>query len=277
MFGIRPDGKRVKNIDPIVRMTAHIMPKRYDAQVMMERSIDYEPIKNYLKKKREEGINLTHMDVFIAAYLRLIKKRPELNRFVVNRTLYQRNELTVSMAILKNKDADGAINETVIKVRFNPDDTIFDVSKKLNEAISANKSAHEKGFVDKLASFFVSLPLVSGAIIELLKFLDRFGLLHKFFLDSLPFHTSLFITNMASIKMGAVYHHIYDFGTTSVFLSLGQRESRLELDKENNVVKKHYIPIGAVIDERICSGAVYAMSFNYFNRLLKNPSVLENS
>lgn len=277
MFGRRPDGKAIKNIDPIVRMTSHIMPKRYDAQVMVERNIDYEPIRNYLKQKRDEGMKFTHMDVIIAAYLRLLKKRPELNRFVVNRTIYQRNEVTVSMVILKNKTEDGVINETVIKVKFSPDDTIFDVNRKLNSAIFENKIPEEKSFVDKLARFFVALPLLPGAVIGFLKWLDKIGLLHKAILDALPFHTSLFVTNMASIKMGAVFHHIYDFGTTSVFISIGQKDSRLELDKENNIVKKSYIPLGAVIDERICSGAVYAAGFNYFDKLLKNPVLLETN
>ena len=49
MFGRRPDGREDKSIDPIVRITTHIMPKRYDAQVMVERNIDYDKIKEYLK------------------------------------------------------------------------------------------------------------------------------------------------------------------------------------------------------------------------------------
>ena len=275
MFGRRPDGREDKSIDPIVRITTHIMPKRYDAQVMVERNIDYDKIKEYLKKKREEGIKFTHMDVLVAAYIRLLKKHPELNRFVVNRKIYKRNEITVSLVVLKDRNEDGDINEAVIKVKFTTDDTIFDVSKKMNEAIQLNRVAEEKNFTDKLVKFFLSIPFAPGAAISFVKWLDKYGLLPKFILDALPFHTSLFITNMASIRMGAVYHHIYDFGTTSVFISIGQKESKVDLDRENNVVKKNLLPLGIVIDERICSGANYAMGFNYFDRLLKNPTVLE--
>ena len=94
-------------------------------------------------------------------------------------------------------------------------------------------------------------------------------------IDALPFHTSLFVTNMASIRMNYVYHHIYDFGTTSVFVSIGKKESKLDMDREGNVFKKNVLPLGIVIDERICSGAAYARGFNYFERLLKNPECLE--
>lgn len=275
MFGRRPDGKTVKNIDPIVRITSHIMPKRYDAQVFVKRALDYAPIKEYLKKKREEGIKLTHMDVIIAAYLKVVGKHPEFNRFIVNRKIYQRNETAVSLTILKDKNRDGEINETVIKVKFDKDDDIFTVNRKMNEAIALNRGAEEKNFTDKIARFFLAIPLLPGTAIGFVKLLDKVGLLPKFILDALPFHTSLFITNMASIRMNYVYHHIYDFGTTSIFLSIGKKEDKIELDKDNKLQKKEELPMGLVIDERICSGATYALGFNYFERLLKDPECLE--
>lgn len=274
MFGRRPDGKTVKVVDPLIKITPHIMPKRYDAQVFVKRTLDYDIIKEYLRKKREEGIRLTHMDVIIAAYIKVVKRYPEFNRFVVNRKLYQRNELTVSLAILKDI-IDGKVYETTIKVKFDPDDTIFDVSRKMNEAIEENRKADTENFIDKLIRFLLAIPLIPGLVISFLKGLDKIGLLPKALLDELPFHTSFFITNMASIRMGYVYHHIYDFGTTSIFASIGTKETKLDLDKENNIVKKNLLPMGIVIDERVCTGSEYALGFNYFDKLLKNPESLE--
>ena len=138
-----------------------------------------------------------------------------------------------------------------------------------------NKNAEEKNFTDILARFFLAIPLIPGVLIGFIKLLDKVGLLPKFILDALPFHTSLFITNMASIRMGYVYHHLYDFGTTSIFISIGQKETKLDIDKDNNIVKKSELPLGIVIDERICSGAIYSLGFNEFDRILKNPECLE--
>ncbi len=274
MFGRRPDGKTVKNVDPLIKITPHIMPKRYDAQVFVKRTLDYDIIKEYLRKKRQEGIRLTHMDVIIAAYIKVVNKYPEFNRFVVNRKLYQRNELTVSLAILKDI-VDGKVYETTIKVKFEPGDTVFDVSRKMNEAIEKNREANTQNYMDKLIRFLLAIPLIPGLVISFLKGLDKIGLLPKALLDELPFHTSFFITNMASIRMGYVYHHIYDFGTTSIFASIGTKETKLDLDKENNIVKKNLLPMGVVIDERVCTGSEYALGFNYFDKLLKNPESLE--
>lgn len=275
MFGRRPDGRAVKEADPLIKITPHIMPKRYDAQVFVKRELNYDAIKAYIKEKREQGKKVTHMDIIIAAFIKTVNKYPEFNRFVCNRKLYQRNEITVSLAILKDI-VDGKIYETTIKVKFEPTDTVFDVSRKMSEEIEKNRKVENKNVIDSIISFFLSIPFATAIAIGFLKALDKIGLLPKILLDALPFHTSFFITNMASIKMGYVYHHLYDFGTTSIFASIGTKETKLDLDKENNVYKKNILPMGVVIDERVCGGADYALGFNYFQKLIKNPEMLES-
>ena len=39
MFGRRPDGRRIKGIDPVVRITPYIMPMRCDAQVFLKHRV----------------------------------------------------------------------------------------------------------------------------------------------------------------------------------------------------------------------------------------------
>ena len=274
MFGIRADGRLEKKIDPIVRMTSYIMPQRYDAQVFCKRTADYDIIDDYVKEKRRQGIRITHMDVIIAAYIRTVKQKPELNRFVVNSKIYKRNEIAVCLTILKDK-TDGKINETVIKVKFKGDENIFEIKEKMNSEIEKNRKPSESNATDRLCNFLLAIPLLPGAAIGFIKWMDKMGLLPKWIIDASPFHTSMFITNLASIRMGYVYHHIYDFGTTSVFISMGQKETQVKLDKENNPVIRNVMPLGIVTDERICSGAEYSAAFAVFEKYLKNPVILE--
>lgn len=274
MFGLRADGRVEKGIDPIVRMTSYIMPKRYDAQVFCKREADYDIIDAYVKEKRKQGIRISHMDVIIAAYVRTIGQKPYLNRFVVNSKIYKRNEISVCLTILKDK-TDDKINETAIKVKFKGNETIFDIKEKMNSEIERNRKVTESNATDRLCNLLLSIPLLPGAAIGLIMAADKWGILPKWVIDASPFHTSMFITNMASIRMGYVYHHIYDFGTTSVFISMGQKEKKLKYDKEGNVVEKNVMPLGVVIDERICSGAEYSMGFAVFDKFLKNPELLE--
>ena len=274
MFGRRPDGRADKKIDPIVRATSMFMPQRCDAQVMVKEELLYEPISNYIKKKRAEGVKISLMNVIVSAFVKTVCEYPELNRFIMNKQIYQRNEICVSYAMLKNTE-DNTINETTVKLFFDENDDIFSVAEKMNNAITENRKPEAENFTDKLAKFFLSIPLLPSLAIGLVRLLDRYGLLPKVILDASPFHTSMFITNMASIKMPYVYHHIYNFGTTSVFFSMGQHESKVCLEKDGSVSKRVYIPLGIVIDERICSGAEYARAVKLLFKYMSNPELLE--
>lgn len=275
MFGRRPDGRVDKKIDPIVRVTSMFMPQRCDAQVMIKQELDYEPISSYIKKKRAEGLKISLMNVIVAAFVKTVTKHPEFNRFIMNKKIYQRNEICVSYAMLK-KQVDENINETTVKLFFDDSDNIYTITEKMNKAIEENREIDAVNFTDKLARFFLAFPLLPTFALWLVKVLDRYGLLPKKIIDASPFHTSMFITNMASIKMNYVYHHIYNFGTTSVFFSMGQHDIKLTVDKENNIVKKPTIPLGVVIDERICSGAEYARGVKTMFKYMSNPELLEN-
>ena len=134
---MRPDGKRVKDIPPIVAAIPYIMPKRYDAWNSITEYIDEEQIKAYIREKRRAGVRINHMAVIITAYYRAVLLNPKLNYFVMNGRIYERNHFCVSFVILK-KLPDGRPDETTLKVYLEPADTIFTVQRKLTEAIAAN-------------------------------------------------------------------------------------------------------------------------------------------
>ena len=268
---MRADGRRIKSLDPLFQIVPHLMTKRYDAQVSGESEINYSKIKQYLNKKRKEGINISFMSVLIAAYLRMITHMPELNRFIMNRKIYARHDFWVSFVVLKKGETDESKIETVVKVKFDYTETIFDVAKKINELIEDNRKVESENMVDKLAKIFMRVPFLSRLIIDFVKGCDVLGLLPKSFLDDIPFHTSLFVTNMASINTGSVYHHTYDFGTTSVFISIGKPRSK----EKSNGDKYTAIPLGVVVDERICAGVTFARAYSYLTKYLANPELLE--
>lgn len=130
-------------------------------------------------------------------------------------------------------------------------------------------------FTLKLAAMVMKLPLVPNVFVGLVKLLDRYGLAPKALLDLLPFHTSMFVTNMASIGMTRVYHHIYNFGNTSLFFSIGNPERSYSVDAGGNVIRKCSLPIGITADERVCGGAVYAKLFTVMKHCLRHPEELE--
>ena len=273
MFGFRPDGRRVKDIDPVVRITPFLMPMRCDAQVFLQHRADYELMARYIAKKGAEGEKVTFMQIIIAAFVRTVSQHPEINRYIMNKQFFSRNCCSVSFTMLKDM-TDPDAGETAVKIKFDLTDTIFDVRDRMNKVIAASRGVENQNFVDKLVKLLFAIPGLPTAIVSIVRLLDRYGLCPGALLDELPFHTSMYITNNASIGLHHVNHHIYNFGSTSLFFGMGTQE-RVAVVEGGQTRMKRFLPIGITADERVCSGAHYAQFFGTMSYLLNHPEELE--
>ena len=273
MFGFRPDGRRVKGIDPTVRITPYVMPMRCDAQVFLQHKADFELMSRYIAKKSAEGEKITYMQIIIAAFVRTVSQHPEINRFIMNQQFFSRNNCSVSFTMLKDPTRHDS-EETAVKIRFDLTDTLFDVRDRMMAVIEANRVPENKNFLDKLLGVLFAVPGLPTAIIMLVRLLDRYGLCPGALLDELPFHTSMYITNNASIGLHHVNHHIYNFGSTSLFFGMGTQE-RIAVVERGETRMKRFLPIGITADERVCSGAHYAEFFLTMKHYLDHPEELE--
>ncbi len=269
---MRADGKRAKNVMPMYQVAAYIMKKRSDAQNMITLDIPLEPIKTYLNNKKKENVRISHLGLFIAAYIRTLCEFPEINRFVVNKRIYSRNEIAVGMVVLKAGDMS---SETMSKIYFDIDDTIFDVERKIAEYIDENRESGDTNGTDDILRVLLKIPFLCGFLVGVLKFMDRYGLLPKAVIDMSPFHESLLISNLASIRTNHIYHHAYDFGTTSLAMTLGNTRYVPKVKNGEQIFEK-CIPIGLVIDERVATGVYFSKVFRRYKELLKNPQLLES-
>ena len=270
-MALRADGKRVRKADPMYTVVPYIMDKRNDAMNMITVDVPVEPIQDYINAKRKDGIRLNHMSVIMAAYLRTVYEFPLLNNFIVNKKIYKHNEFKVAMVVLKNLATQ---EETMSKVKFELDDDIFEVNRKMTEYVEENRKTTTVNNTDKMIKFLVSLPGLLLVGVGLFKLLDRYGLLPKFITDLSPFHASVTLTNLASIRTNHIYHHIYNFGTTSVFIAMGKNRE-VAKRKNGEIVFEKCMPLGVVMDERICSGIYFAAAFRKFSNYLENPALLE--
>ena len=266
----RADGYRVRGNDAMYELVPYIMPYRYDASNSVTVDIDLNLMQDYIKKCRKKGINMSHMSIIIAGALRITAQNPFLNRFVMNRKIYSRNHFCVSFVTLQ----PGKTSDTVNKLYFNLDDDIFTVNNKVQEAIERTQQPTSQNALDKLMASLVRIPFLVGAAVGVLKFIDKYFTLPFSLINASPFHTSLFITNLASIRTNAIYHHLYEFGTTGIFISMGQPEKRVEKNGET-VEERKIMPLGIVTDERIANGHYYGRCFRELNRYYRNPELLE--
>ena len=274
MFGRRPDGRRVKGIDPVMQITPYVMPMRCDAQVFLKHRVDMEKLSGYIRRqKMEKGQQITHMQILVAAYVRAVSRNPEINRFIMNKQLYSRNNCSVAFTILKDpQDADQG--ESVVKIKFDPTDTIYDVRDRMEANVAANRGDQPASFVDKLLAGLFLIPGLVTFIVAIVRFLDRYGLAPKVLIEELPFYVGMYVTNTASIGLHDVNHHLYNWGNVGLFFGMGLPE-KVAVVEDGETKMKRYMPIGITADERVCSGAHYARFFADMRRYLEQPELLE--
>ncbi len=267
----RKDGIRIKISDPMYTVAAHIMDKRVDSMNMITLDIPIDPMMEYIRGKQEEGMKISRLAVILSAYVRLVAAYPRLNQFVVNSKIYARNEIAVGLVVLKGSLSDGG---TMSKVYFHPTDTVIDVQRKLTEYIEANRTADPQNGTEKIIKFLLSVPGLLRSGVKFLKRMDRHNLLPKAIIDMSPFHTSLVITDLASIRTDSIYHHVYEFGTTSVAISMGNTRE-VAKRRRGEIEFQKCMPLGIVMDERIAGGSYFAIAFHDFQNYLKHPELLE--
>jgi len=266
----RADGYRVRTNDAMYELVPYIMPYRYDASNTITVDIDLDLIQDYIRTCRKKGIQMSHMSIIIAGALRLVSQNPNLNRFIMNRKIYSRNHFCVSFVTLQ----PGKTSDTVTKLYFNLDDDIFTVNQKVQEAIERTQVPNSQNALDKLMASLVRIPFLVGTAVGILKFIDKYFTLPFSIINASPFHTSLFVTNLASIRTDTIHHHLYEFGTTGIFISMGQPKKKVILNGEN--VEEHKVmELGIVTDERIANGHYYGRCFRELNKYYKNPELLE--
>ena len=268
----RADGKLLRHTDPMYRVVAHIMKKRSDSMNSITLDIPLEPIEKYIRQKKKEGISMSHMAVILAAFNRTVCDFPALNRFVVNKRIYARNEIAIGMVVLK-AGATGA--ETMNKIYLQPEDTVIDVNRRINDYVTASRDVADENPTDKIIKILVGIPGLLRVGVAILKWMDWHNLLPKAIINASPMHNTMVFTNLASIRTNHIYHHCYDFGTTSLVMAAGNAREIPRRTRDGEIVHEKCLPLGLVMDERIASGYYFAQSFRKMKEYFKNPALLE--
>lgn len=274
-LGDRKDGRKLRKLEPMHRLMPYIMSKRSDAQNTFSDKIEVSRADEICRQKIREGkTNFSFLHILIAAYVRTVSQRPGINRFVSGQKIYARNEISVVMTVKKEMSLNAP--DTLIKVKFLPDDTLDEIYDKFNEvAVEAIASMDNPTSFDKFTGIFNYVPgFILRLIVKLLFALDYVGWLPRAFTEVMPFYGSMIVTSMGSLGIKPIYHHIYDFGNLPVFISYGTKRTVHEFDRKGNLLKRRYIDLKAVTDERICDGHYFASAFKYFRRLVEQPDVL---
>lgn len=273
-FGDRRDGRLLRSLEPFYKLAPFIMKMKNDANNSFADSIEITEVERFIKKKRAEGYpSIGMLHVFLASYVRVISQKPALNRFVAGQRIYARNSIEV--ALIVKKEMSVKAGETSIKVTIDPRDTISDIYHNINDEIAKVKGGSDTD-TDDVAATLMKIPrLMLKFLVWFLTILEYFGKLPQSLVDASPFHGSIFVTDLGSIGIPPVYHHLYNFGNIPLFLAFGAKKRVNELQLDGTVVMKKYIDYTLVLDERICDGFYFAQAFKYLKSYIRHPEQLD--
>jgi hypothetical protein len=268
------EGRKIKSEIPMNKVSPFIMPNRTGASNTFFSTVDIGKCEQLLRQLKSEGMKgIGMMHIFMAAYVRVVSEFPGINRYIRGQRLYARKNIEICLTIKKELKLNAP--ETVIKLDATPQDTLHSIHEQLNTVIEKNKEDGDQNNMDAVARILVSFPGVFLKFtVWFLKTLDYFGLLPRALTKLSPFHGSMFITNMGSLGMPPIYHHLYNFGNLPLFIAMGAKRTEYVLNKNGETEKRRLIDFTFVCDERICDGHYYATAFKKLKRILENPDQL---
>ena len=274
-FGDRRDGTLLRDIDSMHIIMPMIYPGRCDNEAFISERIDLTNVDAYLAKRNAENpkFKFTLFHLIVAAMLKVIVLRPKLNRFIANKNMYQRNELSASFVI--KKQFSDTSEEGMAFVYATENSTVDTLREDLYKQISNVKGGGSDSTSDAM-DFLKKLPrFIVKFFILIMRWCDRHGIVPKSLIAADPFYASVIFSNLGSIKLRSGYHHLTNWGTTSLFVVVGEMKKSPFCDADGNVEYRNSIDLGLTIDERIADGYYYSKSVRLLKYILEHPECLE--
>ncbi len=274
-MGDRFDATYLKHADSMHFIMPYMYPDRCDNQAFFTFKIDLTNLNRWLEKKNAGNPDYKYnlFQCVVAAALKTITLRSKLSLFIHNRKLYQRNEITAAFTVKQEFSDNGG--EVLAFLRAKPEWTIDDVHDAIRNQLLKLK---QKGYADDSTSVmdrFNSLPKwISRPILSLMAWLEKKGHIPKALVETDPYHSSVVLANLGSIGLPNGYHHLTNWGTTSLFLLIGEA-GRIPFFENEELTFRDGVEIGFTVDERIADGFYFSRSIKMLKLFLEEPELLE--
>lgn len=276
-FGDRRDGYLVKDATGLAKLMCHLWPDKTDCEVYLHEVLDATELVKYLEKKNAEHpeYKTTIFHAVVTGLARMLRERPYMNRFIQGRRIYEHTETNISF-VAKRRFADGA-EESLMFLVPKDDETIDDISKTIyGDVRQMRKKEHADDGLDSTINKVMSLPLpLAMLIVKLVRILDFWGLNPRFLTEGDPNYSSILISNLGSIKCPAVYHHLGNYGTCSMIVTLGTLHKEEITMEDGHREIRDVIDVGATLDERIGDGFYFVRSLRLIKHILAHPELLD--
>lgn len=271
----RKDGKLVRNLDGMHGLMTYVKPSRADSDVYINQKIDVTNLVKYYEKnrKKDDNIKLTYFHLFCTAFAKTVYNRPLLNRFIINKRFYDRKHIKLAFVAKREFTDDSEENMSVITVENQ--DNLETLKQKISGQVKNIRSS-KMNSADKFMDTIGKLPgFLKKIVMGIIKFADNHDLIPESLTCNSIYHASVLVSNLGSIKCGAIYHNLTDFGTNSILITIGEiKDEPVVIDGKVEIRKM--CEFGTNLDERIADGYYFVKSLKVFEYILQNPELLND-
>ena len=273
---MKKDEKRVKDITGMAQICIDLKPNRCDSDVYINQKIDLTNLVNYMKSKKKEDEEISYFHAFVTAIGKTLYNRPKLNRFVRNRHVFEHTNIVISF--VAKVSFDDKSEEIMIMIPINNNDNLESISKKIKDKVNStrNKTSKKEGANSAIDTLGKLPNIIRVPIIGLFKWCDKKGILPKSLIKDNLYYSSIIVSNLGSIKCGAIYHNITNFGTCSSLATMGEIKKEEIINDKGEKEIKDICEFGINFDERIADGYYFAKSVKLIQYIFDNPELLED-
>ena len=274
-WGDRKDARWIRDMDSLHVILPHLMNHRTDAEVYVNMEFDVTEALRYIAQKNEgeEEYRATLFHCILMAVAKTIYLRPQLNCFISGRRFYQRDEITLGF-VAKKRFEDHS-EESLVVIPAPEDWTLTEVTHRVVGKVHKARTEKTDG-VNGAMDVLKKLPRpILAFVIWIVKTLDFFGKVPDFLRQDDPNFATVFLTNLGSIKCPSVYHHLNNYGSSSIMAAIGTIRKSEKIAEDGSREVRDVVDIGFTLDERIADGFYFARSLKIIQHLLAHPELLE--
>ena len=277
-WGDRWDAWRLRGLDPVHVMMPYMFGDRTSNEAVLGEVMDLTEVDKYLAKKNAQNpeFKYTWFHFITAAISKAILLRPKMNYFIAGGRYYERKKIQVAFNV-KRQFSDEA-EESMAKFVLDPEggSPMEQVHDYVHKFVTKVRKENQNVGVDDMLKFLSHLPRFAWRIMSwALKRMEYYGIYPKSLAMDDPCYSSAYLTNLGSIKMNADYHHLFNWGTISFFVTIGEKKMRPYFKEDGSYDMRNTIKVGLTIDERIADGYYFAKTLKLVRHMFAHPELLD--
>ena len=130
-------------------------------------------------------------------------------------------------------------------------------------------------FVNCVDSFAKIPRLLLMLVVRVIRWLDFWGLVPNALKDGDSNFSTVLFSNLGSIKGPAVYHHLNNYGTNSIMITVGTLHKEELIMPDGTKQIRDVLEFGATLDERIADGFYFVRSLRLVKYIFAHPELLD--